>query len=131
MDKIKMKLINVLFILVFIIGCSNNEALVSQLQEKEKEIEQLKKRNFENLNLISKKDTELTELKTNLKDSQKAKPKDRKNEPQKATLKDGTKILAYDWEVAPKEIFNIPVGDSYFFGPEDAKVTILEWMDYQ
>ncbi|MDP6685257.1 MAG: hypothetical protein QGH24_04885 [Candidatus Marinimicrobia bacterium] len=52
----------------------------------------------------------------------------------KATTSDGKKILIYEdgtWEIAPKEIFNIPVGDSYFIGPKDAKVTVMEWMDYQ
>ena len=52
----------------------------------------------------------------------------------KATTVDGRKILVYEdgtWEIAPKEIFNIPIGDSYFIGPQDAKVTVMEWMDYQ
>jgi len=40
-------------------------------------------------------------------------------------LDDGT------WKEKPKEIFNIPIGNSYYEGPADAKVTIIEWMDYQ
>ena len=71
------------------------------------------------LALIKEKDLEIEQLKS------------RSKKPQKATLKDGTKILAYDWEIEPKEIFNIPIGNSYYEGPEDAKVTIIEWMDYQ
>ena len=71
------------------------------------------------LALIKEKDQEIEQLKS------------RSKNPQKATLKDGTKILAYDWELEPKEIFNIPIGNSYYVGPEDAKVTIIEWMDYQ
>ncbi len=57
-----------------------------------------------------------------------------KKEGTKATTQDGKKILIYEdgtWEIAPKEIFNIPVGDSYFIGSKDAKVTVMEWMDYQ
>ena len=60
------------------------------------------------------------------------KPAERKGV--KATTEDSRKILIYEdgtWEIAPKEIFNIPVGDSYFIGPKDAKVTVMEWMDYQ
>ena len=60
------------------------------------------------------------------------KPAERKGV--KATTEDGRKILIYEdgtWGIAPKEIFNIPVGDSYFIGPKDAKVTVMEWMDYQ
>jgi len=52
----------------------------------------------------------------------------------KATTADGRKILVYNdgtWVIAPKEIFNIPVGDSFYIGPSDAKVTVMEWMDYQ
>ena len=52
----------------------------------------------------------------------------------KATAVDGRKILIYDdgtWIIAPKEIFNIPVGDSDYLGAKDAKVTVIEWMDYQ
>ena len=52
----------------------------------------------------------------------------------KATTADGRKILVYGdgtWVIAPKEIFNIPVGDSNYIGPSDAKVTVMEWMDYQ
>ena len=52
----------------------------------------------------------------------------------KATTADGRKILVYSdgtWVIAPKEIFNIPVGDSYYIGPSNAKVTVMEWMDYQ
>jgi len=60
------------------------------------------------------------------------KPAERKGV--KATTEDGRKILIYEdgtWGIAPKEIFNIPVGDSYFIGSKDAKVTVIEWMDYQ
>ena len=50
------------------------------------------------------------------------------------TTKIGQKVLILDdgtWKNKPKEIFKIPVGNSYYEGPSDAKVTIIEWMDYQ
>ena len=50
------------------------------------------------------------------------------------TIKNGPKVLILDdgtWKEKPKEIFNIPTGNSYYEGPADAKVTIIEWMDYQ
>jgi len=28
-------------------------------------------------------------------------------------------------------IFNIPIGESFTIGPDNAKVTIIEWMDFQ
>ena len=27
--------------------------------------------------------------------------------------------------------FEIPVGDSHYLGAENAKITVIEWMDYQ
>ena len=50
------------------------------------------------------------------------------------STKAGQKVLILDdgtWKNKPKQIFNIPVGNSYYVGPSDAKVTIIEWMDYQ
>ena len=116
-----------LFTLValLLIGCNNNEqSLLVQIKEKDLKIEQLKKKNAQILEKIAEKDSELIKL-TSKENPSKLK------EPQEATLKDGTKILAYNWEIAPKEIFNIPVGGSYFIGAKDAKVTVIEWMDYQ
>ena len=31
----------------------------------------------------------------------------------------------------PNKVYNIPIGDSFTKGPENAKVTIIEWMDFQ
>ena len=31
----------------------------------------------------------------------------------------------------PNKVYNIPIGDSYSKGPKDAKVTIIEWSDFQ
>jgi len=123
--KFQMKMSLFTLVALLLIGCNNNEqSLLVQIKEKDLEIEQLKKNNAQILEKIAEKDSELIKL-TSKENPSKLK------EPQEATLKDGTKILAYNWEIAPKEIFNIPVGDSYFIGAKDAKVTVIEWMDYQ
>ena len=31
----------------------------------------------------------------------------------------------------PNKVYNIEIGDSFTMGPKDAKVTIIEWMDFQ
>ena len=125
MMKSQMKMAIFILVTLFLIGCNNNEqSLLVLIKEKDQKIEELKKKNAQILEEIAEKDSELIKLisKENISKSK---------EPQQATLKDGTKILAYNWEIAPKEIFNIPVGDSYFIGSKDAKVTVIEWMDYQ
>ena len=123
--KFQMKMSLFTLVALLLIGCNNNEqSLLVLIKEKDLEIEQLKKKNAQILEKIAEKDSELIKL-TSKENPSKLK------EPQEATLKDGTKILAYNWEIAPKEIFNIPVGDSYFIGAKDAKVTVIEWMDYQ
>ena len=125
MMKSQMKMTIFILVTLFFIGCNNNEqSLLVLIKEKDQEIEQLKKKNAQIREEIAEKDSEL--IKQNSK-----KNLSKSKEPQQATLKDGTKILAYNWEIAPKEIFNIPVGDSYFIGSKDAKVTVIEWMDYQ
>jgi len=125
MMKSQMKMIIFILVTLFFIGCNNNEqSLLVLIKEKDQEIEQLKKKNAQIREEIAEKDSEL--IKQNSK-----KNLSKSKEPQQATLKDGTKILAYNWEIAPKELFNIPVGDSYFIGSKDAKVTVIEWMDYQ
>ena len=125
MMKSQMKMTIFILVTLFFIGCNNNEqSLLVLIKEKDQEIEQLKKKNAQIREEIAEKDSEL--IKQNSK-----KNLSKSKEPQQATLKDGTKILAYDWEIAPKELFNIPVGDSYFIGSKDAKVTVMEWMDYQ
>ena len=125
MMKSQMKTTIFILVTLFLIGCNNNEqSLLVLIKEKDQEIEQLKKKNAQIREEIAEKDSEL--IKQNSK-----KNLSKSKEPQQATLKDGTKILAYNWEIAPKELFNIPVGDSYFIGSKDAKVTVIEWMDYQ
>jgi len=31
----------------------------------------------------------------------------------------------------PNKVYNIEIGDSFTTGPDNAKVTIIEWMDFQ
>ena len=31
----------------------------------------------------------------------------------------------------PNKVYNIEIGDSFTIGPKNAKVTIIEWMDFQ
>ena len=31
----------------------------------------------------------------------------------------------------PNKVYNIEIGDSFTMGPKNAKITIIEWMDFQ
>ena len=31
----------------------------------------------------------------------------------------------------PNKVYNVEIGDSFAIGPKNAKVTIIEWMDFQ
>ncbi len=51
-----------------------------------------------------------------------------------ATTDGGKKVILRQngtWEFAPEKVFDIPVSGSFTIGPEDAKVTIIEWTDFQ
>lgn len=34
-------------------------------------------------------------------------------------------------EADPNKVYNVEIGDSFTMGPNNAKVTIVEWMDFQ
>ena len=31
----------------------------------------------------------------------------------------------------PNKVYNVEIGDSFTIGPKNAKVTLIEWMDFQ
>ena len=67
--------------------------------------------------VILKKIANLEKSITNLALANKNKPADnKKQQPPKAD---------------PNKVYNIEIGDSFISGPENAKVTIIEWMDFQ
>ena len=65
--------------------------------------------------LLKKLDTMDKSIK-NLALASKNQPVDNKKQPPKAD---------------PNKVYNIPVGDSFYKGPKDAAVTIVEWSDFQ
>ena len=66
--------------------------------------------------VILKKIASLEKAINNLSLANKNKPADNKQQPPKAD---------------PNKVYNIPIGDSFSMGPEDAAVTIIEWSDFQ
>ena len=71
----------------------------------------------DNQNVILKKIESLDKSIANLALASKNKPADnKKQQPPQAD---------------PNKVYNIEIGDSFTIGPENAKVTIIEWMDFQ
>ena len=66
--------------------------------------------------VILKKIATLEKSINNLALANKNKPADKKQQPPAAD---------------PNKVYNIDIGDSFTIGPDDAKVTIIEWMDFQ
>ena len=67
--------------------------------------------------IILKKMTSLEKSINNLALASKNKPADnKKQQPPKTD---------------PNKVYNIPIGDSFTEGPDDAAVTIIEWSDFQ
>ena len=92
---------------VLLISCNtaNNEALEQKIDE----IGDSQKL------LLKKLDTMDKSIK-NLALASKNKPADNKQQPPKAD---------------PNKVYNIPIGDSFYKGPKDAAVTMIEWSDFQ
>ena len=107
----KMKLVQFLAAgsAVLLISCDtgNNDAA---LEKKLNEI-------GDNQNVLLKKIENMDKSIQNLALASKNKPADnKKQQPPKAD---------------PNKVYNIPIGDSYSEGPDDAAVTIIEWSDFQ
>ena len=107
---IKSKIVRLLlfFMGIFLFSCNtvNNSEL-------EKTINDVK----DGQEVILKKIASLEKALNNLALASKNKPpSNKKNEPPAAD---------------PNKVYNIPVGDSFTKGPEDAAITIIEWSDFQ
>ena len=66
--------------------------------------------------VILKKIATLEKSINNLALANKNKPADKKQQPPAAD---------------PNKVYNIPIGDSFSIGPDNAAVTIIEWSDFQ
>ena len=66
--------------------------------------------------VILKKIVSLEKSIANLAVASKNKPADKKEQPPQAD---------------PNKVYNVEIGDSFTIGPKNAKVTIVEWMDFQ
>ena len=91
----------------------NLEVLLERITSLDKSIKETK----DTQQVISRKITSLEKSINNLALANKSKPTDnKKQQPPKAD---------------PNKVYNIPIGDSFTEGPEDAAVTIIEWSDFQ
>ena len=70
----------------------------------------------DNQNVILKKIESLDKSIANLALASKNKPADKKEQPPQAD---------------PNKVYNVEIGDSFTIGPKNAKVTLIEWMDFQ
>ena len=106
---IKPKLIKLIVASVagFLISCNttNNSGL-------EQAINEIK----DGQQVILKKIATLEKSINNLALANKNKPADKKQPPPAAD---------------PNKVYNIPIGDSFSIGPDNAAVTIIEWSDFQ
>ena len=93
----------------FFISCdtSNNTAFEQKLNEI-----------GDNQKVLLKKIENMDKSIANLTLAVKSKPADNKKQQQPP-------------QADPNKVYNIEIGDSYIHGAKDAKVTIIEWMDFQ
>ena len=70
----------------------------------------------DNQNVILKKIESLDKSIANLALASNNKPADKKQQPPQAD---------------PNKVYNVEIGDSFTIGPKNAKVTLIEWMDFQ
>ena len=92
---------------IFFISCdtSNNTALEQKLNEI-----------GDNQKVLLKKVENMDKSIANLALASKNKPADKKQQPPQAD---------------PNKVYNVEIGDSFTLGPKNAKVTLIEWMDFQ
>ena len=106
---IKSKLIKLIIISVagLLISCNttNNSGLEQAINEMK-----------DGQQVILKKIATLEKSINNLALANKNKPADKKQQPPAAD---------------PNKVYNIPIGDSFSIGPDNAAVTIIEWSDFQ
>ena len=106
---IKSKLIKLIVISVvgLLISCNttNNSGLEQAINEMK-----------DGQQVILKKIATLEKTINNLALANKNKPADKKQQPPAAD---------------PNKVYNIPIGDSFSIGPDNAVVTIIEWSDFQ
>ena len=70
----------------------------------------------DNQKVILKKIESMDKSIANLALASKNKPADKKQQPPQAD---------------PNKVYNVEIGDSFTIGPKNAKVTLIEWMDFQ
>ena len=70
----------------------------------------------DNQKVLLKKIENIDKTIKNLALANKNKPADNKKQPPQAD---------------PNKVYNVPIGDSFSMGPDDAAVTIIEWSDFQ
>ena len=110
-------------VLVFSCNSSDNSALentVNELKENQNNIQEqivTIKALQDNQQDILKKIQTMDKSIANLTLANKNRPADnKKKQPPKAD---------------PNKVYDIEIGDSFTIGPDDAKVTLIEWMDFQ
>ena len=121
----KIKLVQLLMAssAMVLISCnvSDNSALentVNELKENQNNIQEqiiAIKELQDNQKVVLKKMQSMEKTISNLALANKNKPADKSRPPQ----------------ADPNKVYNIEIGDSFSIGPDNAKVTIIEWMDFQ
>ena len=108
---------------ILLISCNSgdNSALentVNELKENQNNIQEqiiAIKELQDNQKVVLKKMQSMEKTISNLALANKNKPADKNRPPQ----------------ADPNKVYNIEIGDSFTIGPDNAKVTIIEWMDFQ